>query len=259
MYVHSINPVLLDFGPIEIRYYGLFYVIGFIITYYMASYLAKRKNLNISKDDIADLLLYAAAGMLIGARLFYVLIYNTGYYIANPLHIFALWEGGLSFHGALIGIAIAGYLFCKKKKLDFYTIADIIVVPAALALMLGRIGNFINGELYGRITNVPWAVKFPGAEGYRHPSQIYEALKNLSMFIILWNIKDKNMPKGFMFWLFITMYGGLRFVIEFFREPDQQLGFFLGFFTMGQILTAIMFIVGSIMLYRLEKQDNNNN
>jgi len=256
MLVNNINPVLLKIGFLEIRYYGLFYVIGFIMTYFMINYLAKKKNINLSKNDVSDLLLYAAVGMLIGARLFYVLIYNLSFYISNPIRIFALWEGGLSFHGALVGIVIAGYLFCKKKNIDFYKLADVVVIPAALALMLGRIGNFINSELYGRITNLPWGVKFKDAEGFRHPSQIYEALKNLLMFIVLWNIKEKNLPKGFMFWLFVTMYGFLRFFIEFFREPDPQLGFFFSHFTMGQILTAIMFVTGIIMLYRLKKHQN---
>ena len=254
MYIHDINPVLLNLGPLEIRYYGLFYVIGFLITYFMLSYLAKRKQISISRDDIADLLLYVAIGMLIGSRLFYALVYNFGYYMESPLKVFAIWEGGLSFHGALLGIITSGYIFCKKKKFDFYTLADIIVIPASLALMLGRIGNFINGELYGRITNVPWAVKFPDAEGYRHPSQLYEASKNLVMFIVLYGINGKNLPRGFMFWLFVTMYGSFRFLIEFFREPDPQLGYFFNYFTMGQFLTFAMFLFGSFMIYRVTRK-----
>ena len=254
MYIHNINPILLNLGFLEIRYYGLFYVIGFILTYFMLDWLAKKKNIALTKDDIADLLLYTVIGMLIGSRLFYALVYNFAYYLENPLHIFAIWEGGLSFHGALIGIVIAGCLFCKKKNFDFYTLADTVVIPVALALMLGRIGNFINGELYGRITDLPWGVKFKDAEGFRHPSQLYEAAKNLVMFIVLWNVNKKDMPKGFMFWLFITMYGIFRFFIEFFREPDMQLGFFFQYFTMGQILTFIMAIVGLFMLYKIQSK-----
>lgn len=254
MYIHNIDPVLLKIGFLELRYYGLFYVIGLIIIYFMVNYLARKKNLNISKDDVADLLLYLTIGMLLGARLIYAAVYNLAYYIESPLKILAIWEGGMSFHGALIGIIIAGYLYCRKKGFDFYTLADIVVVPVTLALMLGRLGNFINGELYGRITSVPWAVKFKDAEGFRHPSQIYESFKNLFMFIVLWSIKDKNMPKGFMFWLFITMYGALRFFIEFFREPDAQLGFFFKYFTMGQILTFIMFFLGIFMIYRVTRK-----
>src|SRR3989338_10889466 len=182
MYIHDINPILLKLGFLEIRYYGLFYVIGFILTYFMLDWLAKKKNIALTKDDIADLLLYTVIGMLAGSRLFYALVYNFAYYLENPLHIFAIWEGGLSFHGALIGIIIAGYAFCRKKNFDFYTLADIVVIPVSLALMLGRIGNFINGELYGRITDLPWGVKFKDAEGFRHPSQLYEAFKNMVMF-----------------------------------------------------------------------------
>lgn len=254
MYIHDLNPVLLNLGFLEIRYYGLFYVIGFIIIYFMLYCLAKRKHISLSRDDVADLLFYAIIGMLVGARLFYVIVYNLGFYIKNPLDIFALWEGGLSFHGALLGVILAGYIFCRKKKFDFYTLADIIVIPVSISLMLGRIGNFINGELYGRIINLPWAVKFPDADGYRHPSQLYEAFKNLIIFSILWSIKDKKLPRGFMFWLFITLYGLFRFFIEFLREPDPQLGLFFNYFTMGQILTFIMFVVGSFMLYRIKKK-----
>jgi len=166
----------------------------------------------------------------------------------------AVWHGGLSFHGGLIGAAIAGFIYTKKKKISFYDIADIIVMPLALGLALGRIGNFINGELYGRITNVPWAVKFPDAEGFRHPSQLYESIKNLIIFFALWVIKDKNLPKGFMFWLFVIMYSALRFMVEFFRHPDEQLGFIIGFLSMGQVLSIVMFVIGIFFFYKVSKK-----
>jgi len=251
MFIHNIDPVLLKLGPFEIRYYGLFFVLGFIIAYFLINYLAKRKKINLTKDDIADFLLYIIIGTIIGARTFYILVYNLPFYLQNPSDILAVWHGGLSFHGGLIGAVIAALYFCKKKKIDFYALADIAVMPLALGLALGRIGNFTNGELYGRITDVPWAVKFPDAEGFRHPSQIYESFKNLLIFFALWTIKDRNLPKGLMFWLFITMYSALRFAMEFFRQPDEQLGFIISFLSMGQVLSIVTFLVGMAFMYRI--------
>lgn len=258
MFIHNIDPVLLSVGPFQIRYYGLFYVIGFLAAYFMINHLAKRKELPLSKDDIADLIIYILLGTIFGARIFYILFYNLPFYLANPLEFLAVWHGGLSFHGGLIGASLAGFYFCRKKKISFYDLADIAVIPLALGLALGRIGNFINGELYGRITNLPWAVKFPDAEGFRHPSQLYASLKNLLIFFALWVIKDKKWPKGFMFWLFIVMYSALRFTVEFFREPDPQLGFVLGFLSMGQVLSIIMFSIGVIFLSKIVKKENYN-
>ena len=160
MFFHNINPVLLEIGRFQIRYYGLLYAIGFIIAYFMISYLAKRKKLPITKDDVADFLLYEILGVVLGARLVYVFVYNPLFYLQNPFEIAAVWHGGLSFHGGLTGAIIALYLFCRRKNIEFYDLADIAVIPVALALALGRIGNFINAELYGRITNVQWCVYF---------------------------------------------------------------------------------------------------
>ncbi len=251
MFIHNINPVLLRLGPFEVRYYGLFYVLGFIIAYFMLNHLAKKKELSLSKDDIADFLLYIIIGTVLGARIFYIIFYNLPFYLSNPFEMPAIWHGGLSFHGGFIGAAIAAFYFCKKKKTDFYEIADITVIPLALGLALGRIGNFTNGELYGRIADVPWAVKFPDAEGFRHPSQLYESFKNLAIFSALWIIKGKKLPKGLMFWLFVAMYSALRFIVEFTREPDEQLGFIIRFLTMGQVLSIIMFLTGMFFIYRV--------
>lgn len=251
MFIHNIDPVLLSIGPFQIRYYGLFYVLGFVFAYFIINYLAKRKEINLDKNNISDLLLYAILGTVLGARIFYILFYNFPYYLANPFEMIAVWHGGLAFHGGLIGAIIAIAYFCRKKKVDFYEIADILAIPMALGLALGRIGNFINGELYGRVTDVAWAVKFPDAEGFRHPSQIYESFKNLLMFFVLWNIKDKKLPKGFMFWLFVIMYSALRFAVEFFRQPDEQLGFIASWLTMGQLLSIVMFFVGIFFMYKI--------
>ena len=260
MFFHDINPVLLELGPFQIRYYGLFYALGFVIAYFLIFYLAKRKELKITKDDVADFLVYAIAGIVLGARLVYVIFYNPIFYIQNPLEIIAIWHGGLSFHGGLIGAVIAGYLFCKKKRVEFYDLADIVVLPVALALALGRIGNLMNAELYGRITNVSWCIDYSKNQfvqnlpsGCRHPSQIYASIKNLTIFAILWFIKDKKLPKGFIFWSFITLYGLFRTIVEFFRQPDEQIGFILNYFTMGQLLSFPLFLLGVYMLFRLNK------
>ena len=254
MFIHNIDPVLWSFGPFQIRYYGLFFVLGFVIAYFLFNYLAKRKELSITEEDITDLFLYVIAGTILGARIFYVFVYNLTFYLDNPSEIIAIWHGGLSFHGALIGAVIAILIFTKKKKIDFYEIADLSVIPLALGLALGRLGNFTNGELYGRITDVPWAFRFPDAEGFRHPSQIYESFKNFTIFLALWAIKDKKLPKGFMFWLFVVMYSALRFIVEFFRQPDPQVGFIIGFLTMGQVLSIVMFVVGVYFLRKVYKK-----
>ena len=183
VFIHNISPVLAHFSvfgiPLEIRWYGLFYVLSFLIAYFMIKYLAKQRKLGITEDDVADLILYLLLGVVLGARLFYVIFYNPFFYLSNPLEIPAVWHGGLSFHGGLVGAIAAGWYFCRKKKISFYRLADIAVIPAALGLAFGRIGNFINGEVVGRITNLPWGVKFPGYEDFRHSSQIYESFKNL--------------------------------------------------------------------------------
>lgn len=253
MFYNNINPTLLEIGPFEIRYYGIIFVIGFIIAYFLIIYLSKQKKIELKKEDVADLIFYELIGILIGSRLLYVLIYNPLFYLKSPLSIFAIWLGGLSFHGGLIGAIIAGYIYCRKKKTSFLQLGDLVVIPLAIGLMLGRIGNFINGELVGRITDVPWAVKFKDYEGFRHPSQLYEASKNLIIFITLWGLKNKKLKRGTLFFTFIFMYSTLRFFIEFFRAPDTQIGFILGL-TMGQILCVIMFFSAVVFLIYSKKQ-----
>ncbi|MDP7179710.1 MAG: prolipoprotein diacylglyceryl transferase [Candidatus Woesearchaeota archaeon] len=255
MFYHNINPTLIHLGPLQIRYYGLIFVIGFIIAYYMIPYLAKKRNLELTKNDTADLIFYLIIGTIIGARLFYILFYNLPFYLSNPLSIFAVWQGGLSFHGGLVGSITAIYYFCKKKQFNILGLLDIIVIPLSLALMLGRIGNFINAELVGTITSVPWAVKFPGYEGFRHPSQLYESLKNLVIFITLWNIKGKHLKKGILFSTFIIMYSILRFAVGFVRAPDPQLGYIIFNLTMGQLLNIVMFAIGIFFIFRINKKE----
>ena len=246
MFIHNLNPILLKLGPLELRYYGLVYVLGFIATFFYLNHLVKNKKIKLSQDQLSDLLFYLILGVIFGGRIFYILFYNLKYYLNNPFEIFAVWHGGMSFHGALIGLMIVLYYFSKKEKIKFYTLADIIVLPAALFLFFGRIANFINGELYGHITNVSWAVKFQNISGYRHPSQIYEALKNIVIFSILSLQLNKSRKPGFLFWQFVFFYGLFRFFIEFFRfSPNYYFGL-----STGQYLCIFMIIPSSYILIK---------
>lgn len=254
MIYHNINPTLLELGPLQVRYYGIIFALGFIISYFILVRLAKERKLNLSNQDVMDLLVYVALGVIIGSRLFYTFIYNPAYYLSKPWEIFYIWQGGLSFHGGLIGALIAAYIFTKLRKVSLLELADIAVIPLALGLFLGRIANFINAELVGRISDAPWCVKFPGYEECRHPSQLYESAKNLLIFSVLWLSRKKQLRKGALFSYFLLMYSALRFFIEFFREPDSQLGFFFGWLSMGQILSILMFVSGVVLLYYVRKR-----
>lgn len=252
----NIDPEIVKIGPVSIRWYGLMYVIGFISSYLIVKREIKRRGLIVEKDFLENLYFYLILGLLIGARFGYVIIYNLPYYIKHPLEIFAIWHGGMSFHGGLIGVAVSAWLFTRAKRFDFLTLTDMLVLTAPLGLVFGRIGNFINGELYGRVTDVPWAMIFPdGGPLPRHPSQLYQAaLEGIALFIILWILKDKFNRPGIISSLFLILYGAFRFFVEFFREPDPQIGYILGVFTMGQILSSIMIVSGSILLiYRIRK------
>lgn len=254
VFVHDLNPVLFSLGIFEIRYYGLAYFIGFLVAYFFIRKYHRDFNLKLSKNDISDLLIIVILFSIGVSRLFYVLVYNLRYFIANPLEIFMLWKGGLSIHGGIIGACIALYIFSKKKKVHFLDLTDLGAIPIAFGLILSRIGNFINGELYGKITDLPWGVKFKDAEGFRHPSQLYASFKNFIIFGILYFFKDKPFPRGFMTSLFFILYGGFRFFVEFFREPDSQLGYIFFRFSMGHILSVIMFLIGLSLLYYIFKK-----
>jgi phosphatidylglycerol:prolipoprotein diacylglycerol transferase len=232
------------------------YVFGFFASYLLVRYQMKRKDFGVSKLDVENLYFYLILGLIIGARLGYVLFYDLKMYLKDPLEIFAIWHGGMSFHGGLIGVLIVAILFSWKNKKPFWKIVDLFIVTAPIGLGLGRIGNFINGELYGRVTQVPWGMVFPkGGPDLRHPSQLYESgLEGGVLFLILWFLKDKKLPDGGLFALFLSLYGIFRFFVEHFREPDPQLGFILGPFTMGQTLSAFMIIGGIILLACLRKK-----
>lgn len=244
------NPILIDLGPVRISWYGLMYIFGFVISYILVRYQMKKKDFGISRIEVENLYFYLIIGLVVGARLGYVIFYDLKIYLSNPFEILAIWHGGMSFHGGLIGVIIVGILFSWKNRKSFWKISDLIIVTVPIGLGLGRIGNFINGELYGRVTNVPWGMIFPkGGQLPRHPSQLYECgLEGATLFVILWFLKDKKLPSGGLFSIFLSLYGFFRFFVEFFREPDAHLGFVAGPFTMGQVLTSFM-IIGGIILY----------
>jgi len=241
-----IDPVIFRIGPLAVRWYGLMYLIGFLAAWLVIRHLARLRNLPLDKDDLSDLLFYGVVGVILGGRLGYTLFYNLSYYLDHPLRIFAVWEGGMSFHGGLLGVIVAALIFCRRKKLPPLATGDILVTAATIGLGLGRLGNFINGELWGRITDVPWGMVFPGAGPQpRHPSQLYEAfLEGPVLFLILWTLHRRKAAPGVPFFSFFLFYGLFRFSIEFFRQPDVQLGFLWGGATMGQLLSLPMIITG---------------
>jgi phosphatidylglycerol:prolipoprotein diacylglycerol transferase len=246
----NIDPILLDLGLVRVSWYGLMYVFGFFASYLLVRYQMKRKDFGLSKLEVENLYFYLILGLIIGARLGYVLFYDLKMYLADPLEIFRIDHGGMSFHGGLIGVLIVGILFSWRNKKSFWKIADLLIVTVPIGLGLGRIGNFINGELYGRVTQVPWGMIFPkGGPLPRHPSQLYEsALEGGVLFLILWFMKDRKLPTGGLLALFLSLYGVFRFFVEFFREPDAQIGFVIGHFSMGQVLSSFM-VIGGILLF----------
>ncbi len=249
----SIDPVFMRLGPIQLRWYGLMYVISFIITYLILKNEAVRKKLPLNGEDISDLLFYGILGVVLGGRIGYILFYNLGFYLQHPLKILAVWEGGMSFHGGFIGVIAAFWIYARSREISFWTIIDIAAQCAPVGLGLGRIGNFINGELYGRATDLPWGIVFPGTNGVpRHPSQLYEAfLEGFLLFFIVRFAARHSETTGVSGWTFVTGYGLFRFIVEFFRQPDVQMGIYLGYFSMGQILSFPMFIAGLFMICRI--------
>jgi len=244
MFVNKLDhPVFVSLGPLNIYYYGILLVLAFIIGYFILVKLAKERN--IKKELIDELIIYLIPAIIIGARLFEILFYDFNYYLDNPIKVFYIWEGGIASHGALLFGILTVLIFCKIKKISFYQLADILVIPSALAGFFIRIGNFINGEIPGRISNLPWAVKFKDFEGFRHPSQLYESFIALITFIILYNVRKLKLKPGFLFWLFITLFSFLRFLVEFFKEGQLTFGL-----TTGQLLSIPFFLLGLIMLIR---------
>ena len=246
----EIDPVFFRLGPLQFRWYGLMYLLGLLAAYFLIRHRAAGRNVPLGANQLSDLIVYAAFGVFLGGRLGYAFFYNTAYYLQHPLKVLAVWEGGMSFHGGLLGTCLALWLFCYKKGFAAHTIADLAAQAAPIGLGLGRLGNFVNGELYGRPTDVAWCMVFPrGGSACRHPSQLYEAaLEGVVLFGLLWFLGRKATPPGTVFWSFITGYGVSRSFVELFREPDAHLGFVLGSMTMGQLLSIPMILLGLTML-----------
>lgn len=250
-----IDPVFFSLGPVSVRWYGLMYLAAFLGAWFLGSRRAGRPGAPLNREQFGDLLAWGVAGVVLGARLGYVLFYKPLDYLSNPLEIFALWHGGMSFHGGLLGVILVLWLSGRRYKCGFLALADFAAPLGPQGLFFGRIGNFINGELWGRVTDAPWGMAFPGYEAGpypRHPSQLYEAgLEGLLLFIILWRFSARPRPVGAVSGLFVLGYGVFRFSVEFFREPDRHLGFLLAdSLTMGMLLSLPMILGGALLLWK---------
>ncbi len=252
----TIDPVLIEFGPFVIRWYALAYIAGLVLGWVYMRWLVERPGWQLTKVDLDDLLLYVTLGVVLGGRLGYVLFYHPVFYLNHPEEILAVWQGGMAFHGGLGGVLVAMALFAYRRKIPFLEVGDAVAAAVPIGLFFGRIANFINGELFGRESDVPWAMAFPmGGDNPRHPSQLYEAaLEGLVLFLILfWIARQPRDPAkaGRIGGLFLIGYGLARSFVELFREPDDHLGFLLGgSVTMGQILSLPMILVGVFLLVR---------
>jgi phosphatidylglycerol:prolipoprotein diacylglycerol transferase len=255
----TIDPVALELGPILIRWYSLAYIAGILLGW---QFMLRLSRLTINKIDrkfIDDFIIWATLGIILGGRIGYVIFYKPAYFMANPLEIFVVWQGGMSFHGGLIGMLIVTWLFTYKNQLEFIAFGDLICAAAPIGLFFGRIANFINGELFGRTTDVPWGIIFPkGGTEPRHPSQLYEAgLEGLILFLVLllliFKFKALKRP-GIIAGTFMIIYGLSRYFVEFFRQPDEHLGTIYEIATMGQILSVPLILLGIWLIHRLWRQ-----
>ena len=255
----NINPIAVDLGFISVHWYGVSYVVGISVAWLLLRYRAQYFQVSLDNEQIADLVFFVVLGIIIGGRLGSVVFYNFDYYLGHPLEIFFIHKGGMSFHGGLIGVIFSVWFFSYKKNISFFRISDFIAPVIPIGLGCGRIGNFINGELWGSPSNLPWAMIFPdpAAGGIpRHPSQLYEAFfEGLVLFIILWWFSRIPRPVKATSGLFLIFYGLFRFLVEFVRIPDQHIGYIAyNWLTMGQLLTIPMIIFGIIFL-RMAYQD----
>ena len=258
MYIHNLDPILIDFGFLVIRWYSLAYIFGILIGWWLGKriILKRFQNLNFNIKEFDNLITYIIISMLLGGRIGYILFYNFEYYLSNPLDVLKIWEGGMSFHGALIGIILGTYWFSIKKNIPTFFLLDIIAFVAPIGIFFGRIANFINGELVGKTTDVFWGVIFPKIDNnIRHPSQLYEAFfEGVVLFIIMNLILFKNNYKtGTCSYIFLIFYGIFRTFSELFREPDSQVGYLFGAISMGTMLSFLMILAGIIIF--LKKDD----
>lgn len=256
----QIDPIIFQIGPLAVRWYGLMYLLGFGGAYFYMRMILRWRKFDFSHEDLSDMLFYGVLGVILGGRLGYVFFYNAEYYLQHPLEIPAVWQGGMSFHGGFLGVVVALLLFGKRRKKSLLEIGDLVAAATPIGLFFGRIGNFINAELWGRTTDVPWAFVFPGAGTLpRHPSQLYEAcLEGLLLFLVLMYLHYRNVTRGIIMFIFVGGYGAARFIVEFYREPDAHIGFLPGHITMGQILSLPMFLVGAVGAFIVWKNRKNN-
>jgi phosphatidylglycerol:prolipoprotein diacylglycerol transferase len=256
-----ISPALFSIGSFQLRYYSLMYIVAFATVYFLTIYRIRNENYEYTVETVQDYLVWAMLAMILGGRFGYAIFYNFGYYFQHPLEIILPFDfsngmkfvglSGMSYHGGLIGIVIATILFCRTHRINLWHFIDLFCPAIPMGYTFGRIGNFINGELYGRVTTVPWGMYFPldMTHTLRHPSQLYEAFfEGIVLFILLWLVRKKVKIDGFLIGIYICGYGFVRFFIEFFREPDYQLGFVLGFMSMGQVLCSLMMMAGVIII-----------
>ncbi|MEO5573029.1 MAG: prolipoprotein diacylglyceryl transferase [Gammaproteobacteria bacterium] len=254
----NIDPVALSLGPLKIHWYGLMYLIGFAVVWWLGRIRAKRPDSGWAAEQISDLVFYGALGAVLGGRIGYILFYNFPFFMADPLSIFKVWQGGMSFHGGMVGVFVAMWLYGRKFHKDFFQITDFIAPLVPIGLGAGRIGNFINSELWGRVSDAPWAMVFPnGGSLPRHPSQLYQAfLEGIVLFIILWLYSSKPRPTMAVSGMFLIFYGLFRFLVEFVRVPDAQLGYLaFGWLTMGQVLSLPMILIGVWLVWWAYKGD----
>ena len=250
MLVHpNIDPIAFSIGPLAVRWYGLMYLAGFAIGWWLGVRRINRSLAPITRQQLDDLLFLVVLGVILGGRLGYVLFYKPGYYFSHPIEILYIWQGGMSFHGGLLGVMLAMTFAARKHRVDWLRLMDFIAPLIPPGIAAGRMGNFINGELPGRVTDVPWGMVFRGVgDPPRHPSQLYQfALEGVVLFCVLWWFSSKPRPRGQVSAMFLLGYGALRFVSEFFREPDAFIGFLALGFTMGQWLCLAMIAGGAAL------------
>lgn len=251
----AIDPIALELGPVVIRWYSLAYIAGILLGWRYIIILAAKAANGVERVHVDDFIIWATLGIILGGRLGYVVFYNPGYFAENPMLIFAMWKGGMSFHGGLIGVITVTWLFVRKRSLNFLALGDMVCAAAPIGLFFGRIANFINGELFGRASDVPWAMVFPrGGHAPRHPSQIYEAgLEGLLLFsvlaVLIYRFKALDRP-GMLIGTFMMGYGFSRYLVEFVREPDAHLGTLYGIATMGQLLSLPLILIGAWLIRR---------
>ena len=262
--VHNFNPVFIDLGIIKIHWYSLAYIVGILIGWWYGRIIIKKKISNVERENYInnydDLISYIIIGIIVGGRLGYIIFYNPSYFIENPLQIFKIWEGGMSFHGGLAGVIISTYIFSNLKKLNYKIYFDVICCAAPIGIFLGRVANFINSELYGIPTDKPWGIIFPKVDILmRHPSQLYEAfLEGVVLFIIInFLFLRRNFGYGFVSFIFLVFYSIFRILAEQFREPDKHIGYIFEFLSLGSILSIAMIIFGIIFISKIKINEKN--